>query len=189
MCQKYREGQVNGETSESDEELLERFISGNEEAFAKIVERHQTRVYNISYGIVRNRTIAEDITEETFIKLFLKAHTFKGLSKFTTWLHSIAANTAKNYLKTLKRRSLEVNIEDIVEIKNNIVGPEKNTEATILNERINQALRKLPDRQREVFIMRHINGFTVKETAEMLDISSGAVKANLSFALSKLRDL
>jgi RNA polymerase sigma-70 factor (ECF subfamily) len=189
MCPNNRKQDVNDKEKLSDESLLERFLKGEEWAFEMIIERHKDKVYGIAFSIVRNRAIAEDISEETFIKLYYKANTFKGRSKFTTWLYSVTSNTAKNHLRGINKKHSEIDIEDITTLKSSIAEPDKMAEASIINERINKALEKLPERQREVFVMRNLNGLSIEETAEVLGVTQGAVKANFSFAIKKLREL
>ncbi|MGQ9705419.1 MAG: RNA polymerase sigma factor [bacterium] len=173
----------------SDETLLSRFLEGDELSFEMIVERHKDMVHRIAYSIVRNRTIAEDVSEETFIKLYYKANTFKGKSKFTTWLYSITSNTAKNHLRDIIRKHSDINIEEIITLKSNIVELDRQADVSLINQRINEAIEKLPKRQREVFVMRYLNGLNINETADILGISQGAVKAKLSFAIRMLREL
>jgi len=189
MCLNNKERDVEEKEKLDDETLLRMFLKGEEWAFEMIIERHKEKVYRIAYSIVRNRAIAEDISEETFIKLYFKSGTFKGKSKFTTWLYSITANTAKNHLRSINKKHNDISVEDILTLKSNTAEPDRKAEASLISQRINEAIEKLPERQREVFTMRYINEFSIDETADVLGITQGAVKANLSFAISKLREL
>ncbi len=172
-----------------DDRLLVEFLGGDETAFEALVAKYRETVFATVISILRNREAAEEVTEDVFFKLYRKAHTFKGLSSFKTWLLRIAVNTAKNRLRKVIRREQEVSLEVVINFHQSIDNPFRRAEAREVYERLCRAIDSLPSRQREVFLMRHLNGLSVAEVASTLGISEGSVKASGAFALGKLRKI
>lgn len=175
--------------SGDDNILLSNFLGGDVTAFESLVEKYRRTVFATVISILHNREATEEVVEDVFFKLYCKAYTFKGLSSFKTWLLRIAANTAKNRLRKVIRREQEVSLEVVIEFHRDVDNPVRKAQARELYERLNLAIEKLPERQKEVFLMRHLTNLSVAEVAETLGISEGSVKASGAFALSKLRKI
>jgi len=173
---------------EDDRNDLKDFLNGDENGFVELVRRYKSGVYRVVISIVKDKRTAEEATEDTFMKLYNKAHTFKHRSSFKTWLYTIAANTAKNYLKKLKRRNGVLSLDEDIFTVNTPNDPIKRTEVRATLEMLERIVDGLPGRQREVFRMKYMADLSIREIAETLELSEGSVKASLSFALAKVRE-
>jgi RNA polymerase sigma-70 factor (ECF subfamily) len=159
-----------------DLSLVERYKNGDEKAFDELFERYKEAIYSVCYRFVRNEEDARDLTQDTFIKIYRNIKNFNGKSKFFTWIYRIAVNTCISFRR--KSRNEE-------EFNNSISKePERNIP---LKKAIDDALSKLPSRQRMTFILRHYEGYTFEEISEIMGISTGAAKANHFQAVKKLR--
>jgi|UniRef100_A0A7V3VUK8 RNA polymerase sigma-70 factor (ECF subfamily) len=159
-----------------DLSLVERYKNGDEKAFDELFERYKEAIYSVCYRFVRNEEDARDLTQDTFIKIYRNIKSFNGKSKFFTWIYRIAVNTCISFRR--KSRNEE-------EFNNSISKePERNIP---LKKAIDDALSKLPSRQRMTFILRHYEGYTFEEISEIMGISTGAAKANHFQAVKKLR--
>ncbi|MEO0162009.1 MAG: RNA polymerase sigma factor [candidate division WOR-3 bacterium] len=164
----------------NDEDLLliERYNQGDENAFATLFAKYQRSIYAICYRFVRNEEDARELTQEIFIRIARGIKHFNKKSKFFTWLYRIAVNTCISF----KRKYRET--EEFNGSMSNI--PPQNL---ILKKAIDDALAKLPPRQRMAFILRHYEGYTFEEIGTIMAISTGAAKANHFQAIRKLRVL
>lgn len=168
---------------------LKEFLGGDETAFVELMRKYKTGVYRVVISILKDRRSAEEATEDTFVKLYKKAHTFKKKSSFKTWLYTIAANTARNYRKKLMRRkNRETSYNHTVYDVKSSDDPIKKTELKGTIEVLEDIVDELPERQREVFRMKYISGLKIREIAELLGLSEGGVKSSLSIALKKVRE-
>jgi len=168
-------------------DLVQRARDGDDEAFGFIVETYRDRLFGLAVGILRNRTAAEDVVQEAFIKAHKNLKSFRGDASIYTWLYRIAVNTAHNHIRRA-RRAEEVDFEEVAPIIE-AAGPnpaEKAANAE-LGEAIDGAIQGLPPRQREVFILHYFEQMTHREIAEILGVTEGAVKANFFHAVQKLK--
>jgi RNA polymerase sigma-70 factor (ECF subfamily) len=175
-------------SNEEDIEFLSTFLSGDEDGFIELMRKYKTGVYRVVMSILRDRRTTEEATEDTFFKLYEKAHTFKHKSSFKTWLFTIAVNTARNYRKKLIRRKKEISLDNSYYNLKNHNDPVKQTELRHKIDILESVIDELPERQREVFRMKYISDMKIKEIAEILSLSEGGVKASLSIALNKVRE-
>jgi RNA polymerase sigma-70 factor (ECF subfamily) len=175
-------------SNEEDIEFLSTFLSGDEDGFIELMRKYKTGVYRVVMSILRDRRTTEEATEDTFFKLYEKAHTFKHKSSFKTWLFTIAVNTARNYRKKLIRRKKEISLDNSYYNLKNHNDPVKQTELRHKSDILESVIDELPERQREVFRMKYISDMKIKEIAEILSLSEGGVKASLSIALNKVRE-
>lgn len=158
--------------------LVRRYKNGDEKAFDSLFEMYKHPVYSICYRYVRNDADAQELMLEVFTKVYRNLRRFDERSKFFTWLYRITINTCFSF----KRKS-----HDELEIDSSIPNPgERNL---MLKKAIDDALAKLPGRQKMAFILRHYEGYTFDEIGEIMGISSGAAKANHFQAIRKLRIL
>ncbi len=163
---------------DDDAVLVRRFKDGDEGAFASLFKKYQLALYSICYRQTRNEEDAQELTQEIFIKVYRNLKKFKENSRFFTWLYRIAVNTCISF----KRKSHpEIGIRDI--------QPNPTERDISLKKAIDDALMKLPARQRMAFILRHYEGYKFDEIGQMMGISEGAAKANHFQAIRKLRIL
>jgi RNA polymerase sigma-70 factor (ECF subfamily) len=168
-------------------EMVQRARDGDDDAFGLIVETYRDRLFGLALGIVRNRDAAEDIVQETFIKAYKNLKRFRGEASIYTWLYRIAVNTAHNHLRKASRRG-GVDFDDVAPfIEARGLNPAEGAANSELGEAIDGAVRRLPPRQQEVFILHYFEQMTHREIAETLGVTEGAVKANFFHAVQKLK--
>lgn len=180
--------------AENDQILIDRFTSGDTNAFQELVERHKKKVYYLAYDIAGDHHEAEDISQEVFIKVFRSLNTFRRDAKMSSWLYQITVNASIDSLRK-KPSKPETSIDTLerADVQDNLLGgsadldPERSAESSLFQRHISQALQKVSPKERSVFVMRHYNDLKIREIAEILNISIGTVKALLFRALKKLR--
>ena len=167
----------------TDSQLVERVLAGDAAAERALYDAHVDRVYRLAYRLAGDDDLAQDITQETFIKAFSRLGTFRGESALSTWLHSIAVSVALNGLRKVRRlERREEPLEDapVVGVGGRVPEPD-------LQIRMRQAIAALPTGYRTVFVMHDVEGYTHEEIGTALGIESGTSKAQLSRARAKLR--
>ncbi|MCX6375649.1 MAG: sigma-70 family RNA polymerase sigma factor [Armatimonadetes bacterium] len=183
---------------ETDEELMARFQAGDSVAMEEIFARFQKPLFNFFYRMVSRRETAEDLVQETFLKLCRFGHTFCGSNaKFTTWLYSVAGNQCRDYLRHTARRpetpvaDLEQSYsEDQVELPP--PGQDSPVEEHLIRMEIRQelisAIKSLPEKERTAIVRRDYHGLEYKEIAEVLGCPIGSVKVLIFRARQRLRE-
>ena len=167
-----------------DRLLVDRIRAGDSTAERELYEAHVDRIYRLAFRMAGDDTLAQDFTQETFIRAFDKLHAFRGDSAFSTWLHSIAMSVSLNGLRKVKRfRSREASIEaaDGVMVSGRRSEPD-------LKQRLAAAIDALPPGYRAVFVMHDVEGYTHEEIGAALGVQEGTSKAQLSRARAKLRE-
>lgn len=156
--------------------LVELARGGDTEAFGLLYDHYHASVYRFVYYRVGSATIAEDLAAETFFRALRSMSTFRWQGKdFGAWLMTIARNLTADHYKAGRTR-LEYATEDMSAHDGATEGPERVVLDALTNEALLQALGELPDEQQECLILRFLQGFSIAETARMLDRSEGAVK-------------
>lgn len=184
---------VHGETWSLDleRELVERAKNGSADAFELLVARYYAKVFRVACNITHNDYDAEDVLQNAFFKAFNKLPLFRGDSTFYTWLVSITTNEA--LMKIRGRRSREILFDDSRELGDPVVADEvgPNPEQSFSHGEVRHILARAIDRlkpeQRMVFQLRHLEGLSVVETAEALNLTLPTVKTRLYRARRKLR--
>jgi len=161
---------------------------GNRAAFRSLVELHMRKAYDIAFGVVSNHADAEDIVQESFVRVYRAIGSFRGDSRFGTWLYRIVMNVALNRATAMKSRArFEVPIayETIAhQTQARTMAGEDD-----LQYHIERAVHELPTLQRAVVILRHINGLSTKQVSGILKCSEGTVKTHLHRGLKKMKTL
>jgi RNA polymerase sigma-70 factor (ECF subfamily) len=178
----------------SEAEAIQRAADGDALAFEYLYRLHSRRVYAVCLRIVGDTTEAEDLTQEAFLRLFRKIHTFRGESAFSTWLHRMAVNTALMHLR--KMSPPVVSIEANPDPGDETTSPAVDVGASDLLlegaiDRINlkRCIQRLPVGYRTVFVLHDIQGYEHNEIAGILGRSVGASKSQLHKARKRLREL
>lgn len=169
---------------------IEKAKSGHTEAFSILVKRYQERVLHTAHSFLGNREEAKDAAQESFVKAYQALKKFKGESKFSTWLYRITANHCKDMLRQRTRRQyepLESEATEEEKFASPQAGPRQNLISRELGEMIYGHLDQLPDQQRTVFTLRYLEGLHLEEIAEILSLTTGAVKAHLWQAGQKMK--
>jgi len=186
--------------ADTDVELMLKIKEGSKSAFNKLVKRHERVVVNFFYKNLWDKSNAEDLAQELFLRLFKAAKKYEPNAKFTTFMFRIARNLLIDYYRSRKNKPGTVSIqggsdgnEDALQIIDTVASedapPEHASESSELGDAIQDAISKLPEDQRVVFIMGEYEKMQYKEIAEVLDIPLGTVKSRMHAAYMKLRTL
>ena len=182
-------------TYQSDQELVDKARKGEKSALAAIVSQNEQMVYNTALRLVGSSEEAECVMQETFLKVLQALHQFKGESSLSTWIYRIATNFA---LMRLRDRKKTFNGFENIDLKvskhaldsfNRSIGnnPHRAIENNELAKEMEDAIDELPPKFKSVFVLKDIEGFSLKEIAEMNEMSLPAVKSNLHRARLFLR--
>ena len=167
----------------SDEELLAAFLRGEEAMFAELVRRYEEPLHAFICRLTGEPAEAPDLFQETFIRVFQHAATFRGESRFKTWLYAIAANVCRSHRKR-GRESFSAAEKTPVPFSHGTNGA---AEAKEIGQRIGQAVGALPLEQREVFVLKVYDELSYAEIARAVGRPLGTVKSQMRLALGKLR--
>lgn len=176
----------------SDAELLSQYKNGNEDAFATLLNRHQSRVYTTIYLIVKDQYLAEDLVQEVFIKAIrtIKSGKYNEEGKFLPWILRIAHNMAIDHFRKEKRYPTIVT-EDGSNIFNTLDFSEESFEDTQIKQDtydlLKRYIKELPDSQREVLVMRHYMQMSFQEIADATGVSINTALGRMRYALINLR--
>jgi RNA polymerase sigma-70 factor (ECF subfamily) len=157
---------------------------GNKFALGELVRRHQARIIKLAYRILMNWESAEDIGQETFLRVWRSAKKYKPTAQFTTWLHRIAVNICLDELK--KRRAQIHDFTDMPATKTD--NPEALLESKDLALAVQNAVAQLPERQRLAVVLHRFSGLSIREISQSTDWSESAVESLLVRAYAKLRE-
>ena len=183
----------------SDEELLRRFNEGDADAFEELVRRYQRPIYNFVLRSVRRRERADELVQDVFLKVVQRSGDFQGNSKFSTWLYAIARNLCIDHSRKMvfrRHKSLDAPGrsgpgEEGPTLLDRTAGDAPDVDraaiARDLQLRIAEAVEELPEDQREVFLMRQVQGLAFKEIAAIVDVPENTVKSRMRYALERLQ--
>lgn len=182
---------------DSDETLMHRYRDGDVGAFEILLSRHERPVYNFIYRSVGGRAVAEELLQETFMRVIKSAPSYERQAKFTTWLYTIARNLCVDQSRRQKHRDAqsldqptrgEEGGAPLLEfVSDGSASSEREAMRTELGGRLEAAIQKLSEDQREVFLLRQIHDIPFKEIAEIAGISENTAKSRMRYALDKLR--
>ncbi len=149
------------------------------------MQRIQQRLYNMVYRITGSHADTDDVLQETLVKVYLNADKFNGKSSFFTWIYRIAVNEALNFLKK-RKRFVSQDLKGGEEwFGNNHMGEDGPT-GTEIQDLLQKAINKLPEKQQLVFNLRYFEEMNYREMSEMLSTSEGALKASFHHAVRKI---
>jgi RNA polymerase sigma-70 factor, ECF subfamily len=184
----------------TDEMLMVRYQRGDREAFAELVRRYETPMYNFVIRHLRHTESAADITQDVFLRVVQNAAEFKHEARLSTWLYTIARNLCVDHLRKQSHRrhpSLDQPLRDGDDQRPLLESvadahPRASVERTAISgqvqNRIVEAVEKLPDEQREVFLLREVANLPFKEIAEITGVGENTVKSRMRYALDRLQD-
>jgi RNA polymerase sigma-70 factor, ECF subfamily len=185
------------ENREIEEALVKDFQAGNLDAYDKIAEIYQKKIYALSFNLMRNQMDAQDVTQEVLLTLFKKIHTFQGKSAFSSWVYRITLNASYMKLRG-KKKEPNISIDELLPSFNSSGFQQKkiqdwseNTESLLFTnetrEVINKAVGLLPEKDKVVFLLRDVEGLSTEKVSEVLDLTIPAVKSRLHRARLFLR--
>jgi RNA polymerase sigma-70 factor (ECF subfamily) len=183
------------ERQEEDRELVRLSQNGTQAAFEELVRRHQQRVFALVGGILRHPQDVEDVAQQVFLKAYLGIKRFDQRAAFSTWLYKIAVNECWDYLRKKKVRPLVYEadlseeqvsrLDGIVSAERPPVGPSDRAETRELLDRM---LDALPEQDRQLLVLKEVEGFSVQELAEILKLNVNTVKVRLFRARGRVMD-
>src|SRR3954465_11323465 len=174
-----------------DSGVVAAFLAGNRRAFDELVERYQNRLLNFGSRTTGGRERAEDLVQETFIRVYRHLHRFDQSKKFSTWAYTIASNLAKNELRNRSRNPLVLfqtikgswDDEDRpLQFEDTTSRPDDLYRKRHLRELVSETVAKLPEHHRQVFVLRELEGKSYEEIADITDCNLGTVKSRLNRA-------
>ena len=177
----------------ADEQLMTQLQDGDDAALAALMQRWEIPVKRFIFRMVGNTAEAEDLAQEVFVRIFLKRHTYRTGSKFSSWMFAIAANQAKNRLRWWKRRptlSLNAWIEEGGDVEDETIGPAMRALGSDQDERVaavQKAVSDLPLDQRTAIVLLEYEEKSMAEIAEIVGCSAKAVENRLYRARTALR--
>jgi RNA polymerase sigma-70 factor (ECF subfamily) len=174
-----------------DHEVVQHSLEGDTRAFGEIVGRYDQRLLNFVYRTIGDRERAQDLVQETFVRVYRHLHRFDQTKKFSTWIYTIASNLAKNELRNRSRNPL-VLFQTIkrnwdwdhrpLEWEDTQYKPDDLFRKRHLREKVEEAVKHLPEHHRIVFVLRELEGKTYEEIAEITACNLGTVKSRLNRA-------
>jgi RNA polymerase sigma-70 factor (ECF subfamily) len=178
----------------SDQELVKQYQQGFENALNELVKRHKRSIFTAIYLLVKDRYLAEDIFQETFIKIIntLKQGNYNEEGKFVGWAIRVSRNLTIDYMRKIKR---DVTITDSEgnDIFNHIIIAEENKEDKLIKQQTHKQLKELvnllPQEQKEVLVLRHWGNLSFKEIAEITGVSINTALGRMRYALTNLRKI
>ena len=182
---------------ESDEQLMLNAGQGDRNAFDELVRRYSSRMVNVAYQVLGDRELAEDVAQETFLRAYKSAARYRQISKFSTWLYTIALNLCRNELRRRKFKtySLEGMAERDEESKVRVDIPDEKTQPDLDLERkeagtlVRQAVEKLPEKFKTPLVLRDIQELTYEEISEILDLPEGTVKSRINRGRLRVKEI
>ncbi|HYP97750.1 MAG TPA: RNA polymerase sigma factor [Polyangiaceae bacterium] len=184
----------------TDEILMVRYQRGERKAFVELVRRHNRPIYNFVLRQLRVPSVAEEVTQDVFMRLVQNAAEFKHEARFLTWLYTIARNLCIDQLRKLSHRrhaSLDQPqveqsdaplLGDTVADTNPQASAERNALSSEVRSSIVKAVDSLPDDQREVFLLREVANLPFRDIAEITGVGENTVKSRMRYALDRLKD-
>ncbi len=184
-------------TREEEAKIIRAVLDGNTNAFEDLVLEYQSQVYHIALKMTGNEEDAFDLSQETFLKAFRTLKSFRGESGFGSWLYRMAANLSIDFLRKRKRRTpeqiLPLDEPDEVgrprELPDLRYEPQSELERKELRSQVQEGLRRLPEEQRLILILRDVEGFSYQEIGDILKLELGTVKSRIYRARARLAAL
>lgn len=180
----------------SNEDLMEQFQAGYEQAFNELVGRFQDRLHNFLYRYTHDHQDCEDLVQETFLRVYRSRHSYERIAKFSTWMYTIALNLAKSLYKKKQRMTTvtihkdESDPEDRpLKLEDTNILPDDSLHEKMCMDHLEKALKELNDDFREVVVLRDIQQLAYDEIAEITDLPMGTVKSRINRGRAELQDL
>jgi len=178
----------------SDEILIKKFQEGDVGAYNQLVFRFKDRLLNFIYRFVNDLDLAEDLVQDTLLKLYTHKDSYQEIAKFSTWLYTIAANLARTELRKKKRRKTfsvtELSREDReFIIASSDVDPSEDLSSQNFEKSVQRALAELPDDFKTIIILRDIQELSYDEISKIVDVPLGTVKSRINRGRVKLQQL
>lgn len=166
--------------------LIQNAQNGDSDAFHQLVAMHDERIMVLAYQLMKNEQDAEDLYQESFIKAYKHIGSFRFESSFYTWIYRITVNTSINMKRKLSKLRLQDRRDEMDPLDTIPESTSKDNPGEI-NTAVRNAADNLPDKQRTVFILKHLQNMKIREIASIMEIGEGTVKKYLFRAMEKMR--
>lgn len=183
------------ERGEEERELVRQCQNGTESAFEELVRRHQQRILGLVNSILRRSEDVEDVVQQVFMKAYVSIKRFDQRAAFSTWLYKIALNECWDYLRKKKVRPLLYESDLSEEQVSRLDGiaysdrvPDTPDDRTAVKQLLEQLLEKLPEQDRQLLVLKEVEGFSVQELAEILNLNVNTVKVRLFRARGRIME-
>jgi RNA polymerase sigma-70 factor (ECF subfamily) len=173
--------------SETEKKIILKAAAGDRSAFRELVLEHSQAMFRLAWRLTCDKSSAEDIVQDAFIKAWRKIGDFKMQSSFRSWMHRITVNTAMDYLRKKSRRSQFETEEPEYETLSASAETSSQDQQIDISRQTQTAMMKLSDNERTVLMLRHFEGHSIKEISQMLKITNGACKQTIFRAVQKMR--
>jgi len=188
------ESRARSSIKETDEVLIKRFQDGDSAAFTELVSRYKDPLFNYVSRMLKDRVYAEDIVQETFVRVYRNRDRYQQIAKFSTWIYTIAINLTKTELRrqNLRRFFSLSGVSDngkALELPDPKINLEKIAEDSIVGEKIKESIDQLPKTFREVIILRDIQELSYEEISKITGVPLGTVKSRVNRGRTRLQKL
>ncbi|HLU86159.1 MAG TPA: RNA polymerase sigma factor [Taishania sp.] len=172
----------------TDEQLMKKLASGNQLAFDELYARYANVLLNYFHRMLwKDREKAEDFVHDLFLKIIQNPNSFDTSRTFKTWIYSVANNMCKNeYKKQQVRAGSNLPLHEYTTVEGKETDALIKTHFSFFNEAFNKQLYDLDEKHREVFIMRHLEGLSIKEISSILGVNEGTIKSRIFYAVKQL---
>ena len=175
----------------TDEELISRFQNGDERAYVELVNRYKDRLLNFVFQFLGDIEQAEDVVQDTMLRLYEKKHSYKEIAKFSTWIYTIARNLANTELRKRKRRKTtylsQLSKERQFEIPAIQEDVDQSLQNEFINDRIQSAIKNLPEHFKVVIILRDIQELSYEDISNIIEVPLGTIKSRINRARIQLQ--
>ena len=175
----------------TDEELISRFQNGDERAYVELVNRYKDRLLNFVFQFLGDIEQAEDVVQDTMLRLYEKKHYYKEIAKFSTWIYTIARNLANTELRKRKRRKTtylsQLSKERQFEIPAIQDDVDQSLQNEFINDRIQSAISNLPEHFKVVIILRDIQELSYEDISNIVEVPLGTIKSRINRARIQLQ--
>jgi RNA polymerase sigma-70 factor, ECF subfamily len=169
----------------SDAELIGRVLSGQRDVYERIVERYQGPLYRYALASIRDSDSAADLVQDTFVRAYSSLARCRDRERFAAWLFRILRNRCIDHQKEHRRR--DVPLDERSEYATSLGTPERDMDQSLLRDALENALSSLPEAQREAFLLKHVQGLSYEEIAEILEVGTSALKMRVARARDALQ--
>jgi len=179
-----------------DEELMEHVVRNSEAAFAMLVDRYRGRIINLVCRFINDRERAQEIAQEVFLRVFVHRERYRPSGKFSTWIYTIAANLAKNEIRRRVRARGVVSLDGLLEVTGDSSRfladhgprPDQQVRQREIREWVEGAMQAIPEKYREVIILRDMQQLSYEEIEQVLGIPGGTVRSRINRARAALQE-
>ena len=182
----------------TEQELVTRAKQGDQDAFARLVEANQNKIYSLALRMTGNPEDGADLAQEAFLKAWRSLPAFQEESSFSTWLYKLTSNLCIDFLRKEKRRKAAVTTVSLdddgddsppAQVPDHRFTPETEVERRELRAAMSRALQNMSDEHRQILILREVEGLSYTEIADLLGLEEGTVKSRIARARISLRNI